>query len=74
MTWWASNRPRPAPLDAVLPEHCDVADPENDLGPTVAQLIERGRELRDVGRLAHIDRRDAGAEADPLRSLSEGGK
>ncbi len=67
----ASDRSRPAPLDAVLLEHRDVADPEHDLGPTVAQLVERGCELSDVGRLPHVDRRDAGAEPDPLGALGE---
>jgi hypothetical protein len=70
----ASDRSGPAPLDAVLLEHRDVADPEHDLGPAVAQLVERGRELSHVGRLPHVDRRDAGPESDPLGALSEGGK
>ena len=70
----ASDRSCPAPLDAVLLEHRDVADPEHDLGPAVAELVERGCELSDVGRLPHVDRRDAGAEADPLGALGEGGE
>jgi hypothetical protein len=54
-----------------LLEHRDVADPEHDLGATVAQLVERGCELSHVGRLAHVDRRDAGTEPNPLGALGE---
>ena len=67
-----SDRPCPAPLDTVLLEHRDVADSEHDLGPTIAQLVERRCKLSHVGRLPHVDRRDAGAESNPLGALGEG--
>ena len=76
MTWCpaqASDR-RYRAIDAVLLEHRGVADPEHDLGPPFAQLVERGCELSDVGRLPHVDRRDAGAESDPPGALGDGGK
>ena len=68
------DRTSSTPLDAVLLEHRDVADPEHDLGAPAAQLIERGSELSDIGRLPHVDRRHAGAESDPLGALRRGGE
>ena len=59
----AGDRTRPTPLDAVLLEHRDVADAEHDLGAPAAQLVERGRQLSDVGRLPHVDRSHARARA-----------
>jgi hypothetical protein len=67
----ACHRSGAPPLHAVLLEHCDVADAEDDLRTTPAHLIQRRRELRDVGRIAHVDRRDAGPEPDPLRPIGQ---
>ncbi|MEA2495403.1 MAG: hypothetical protein QOJ29_3314 [Thermoleophilaceae bacterium] len=66
------DRPGSTPLDAVLLEHRDVADAEDDLGTPAAQLVECRCELSDVGRLPHIDRRHARPEPDPLRALRGG--
>jgi hypothetical protein len=47
-----TDRARSAPLDAVLLEHRDVADPEHDLRAAAAELVQRGSQLGDVGGLA----------------------
>ena len=68
------DRAGSSPLDAVLLEHRDVADAEHDLGAPPTEFVERGGELGNVGRLPHVDRRDAGAEPDALRALGGGGE
>ena len=68
----ARDRAGPAPSDAVLLEHGEVADAQDHLGAAAAQLIERGSKLSDIGRIAHVDRGDAGTEADPLGSARRG--
>jgi hypothetical protein len=70
----AGDRTVPTPLDAVLLEHRDIADAEDDLGAPAAQLVERRCELSDVGRLPHVDGRHARTEPDPLGALRGGGE
>ena len=62
----ACDRARPAPLDPVLLERGEVADPQDHLGSAAAQLIERAGKLGDIGRIAQVDGGDTGTETDPF--------
>jgi len=45
------DRASPAPFDPELLEHRDVADAQDHLGPTAAELVQRGRQLRIGSRV-----------------------
>ena len=68
------NRTCALPLHPILLQHCDVADPEDDLGPPIAELVEGRGQLRDVGRVAHVDGRDARSQPDSLGLPRAGGE
>ena len=53
-------------VDAVLVQQPEVARGDDDLRPAVGELVERGHDLADVGRLPQEDVRDVRAEADAL--------
>jgi len=66
------DRASPAPFDPELLEHRDVADAQDHLGPTAAELVQRGRQLRNVARVTREDRSDARTEADALGPVRSG--
>src|ERR1700735_2994855 len=58
----SSDRPVRAPFHAVLFEHRDIAESEDDLCATATQFVEGCRQLGDVAWIAHQNWRYARAK------------
>src|SRR5215207_9824537 len=49
------DRASAAPLDPVLLEHREIADPHDDLDPAAAELVQRGGKLSDIRGITQVD-------------------